>query len=152
MLAKVWVMLSRHYVCGIFLFFFNVTKSRGKIITNFITNCFTCTRFFSSSVLLQCAEFFFFGFVVMETSFSTTLDSNRGFGFDQHINVLETFEMKMFILRLYHNYLCKVFIWLLQFSIKLCLVFFLFLQCFQNLDIVNTNLFVYTDKIWLLQK
>jgi len=46
----------------------------------------------------------------METSFSTTLDSNRGFGFDQHINVLETFEMKMFILRLYHNYLCKVFI------------------------------------------
>lgn len=93
----------------------NVTKSRGKIITNFITLSPTALLaqdfFFSSSVLLQCAEFFFFGFVVvMETSFSTTLDSNRGFGFDQHINVLETFEMKMFILRLYHNYLCKVFI------------------------------------------
>lgn len=119
LLAKVWVMLIKHYVCGLFFFFFlqNVTQSTGKTITNLRLMSLSPTAllaqdfFFTSSVLLQCAELFFFGFfLVMETSFSTTLDSNRGFGFDQHINVLETFEMKMFILRLYHNYLCKVFI------------------------------------------
>lgn len=105
------------YFSYFFIFYFftkcnKIQRKNNHQLYHFITNCFTCTRFFfSSSVLLQCAEFFFFGFVVvMETSFSTTLDSNRGFGFDQHINVLETFEMKMFILRLYHNYLCKVFI------------------------------------------
>uniref|UniRef100_A0A8C2DNP0 Thrombospondin 2a n=1 Tax=Cyprinus carpio TaxID=7962 RepID=A0A8C2DNP0_CYPCA len=49
----------------------------------FITNCFTCTRFFYFLCIVTMCSITFEFVVVMETSFSTTLNSNRGF--DQHI-------------------------------------------------------------------
>lgn len=91
-----------------FLYFF--TNFRGNRITNIhrsFSNAFyqlyqSCTKCCISFVFYYCAE--------LHISFSTTLIFNRGFGFDRHIHVLETCEMKMFILSLYHNNLCKLFI------------------------------------------
>lgn len=88
---------------------FEETKSQTFIFHISFTNQL-CRKLCFSCVFYYCAK--------LHISFSTTLNFYRGFGFDRHIHVLETCEMKMFILSLYHNNLCKVFIWLLQLSIK----------------------------------